>query len=447
MRNILTNKWFKFSFVAAVYILWVIWLGIYWWFLGLIVIFDIYVTQKVHWAFWKKKDPPGGKQTKVIEWVDAIIFAVIAATFIRTFFIQAYTIPSSSMEKSMLVGDYLFVSKMAYGPRMPITPVSFPFVQHTLPLTKAVKSYSDAIQLKYHRLKGFGHVKRNDVVVFNFPEGDTVAVKMQLETSYYQLVRSYGRERVWNDKRAFGDIIYRPVDKRENYIKRCVAIPGDSLKIVNGQVFVNGQPQKSISGLQYNYVVTTNGTAINPEALDRLHISKADRHRNGAQYMFPLTGEDVKKLKKFSNVISVKRMNTPAGRSDPNIFPFAPKDYPWNVDNFGPIWIPKKGATINLSLKNLPLYRRIIRVYEKNKLAVKDSTIYINDRPADSYTFKMNYYWMMGDNRDDSADSRYWGFVPENHIVGEASFVWLSLDKDKPFPANIRWNRFFKKVR
>ncbi|GET25696.1 signal peptidase I [Prolixibacter sp. NT017] len=447
MRNILTNKWFKFSFVAAVYILWVIWLGIYWWFLGLIVIFDIYVTQKVHWAFWKKKNPPGGKQTKVIEWVDAIIFAVIAATFIRTFFIQAYTIPSSSMEKSMLVGDYLFVSKVAYGPRMPITPVSFPFVQHTMPLTQSVKSFSDAIQWKYRRLKGFGHVKRNDVVVFNFPEGDTVAVKMQLETSYYQLVRSYGRQRVRTDKRAFGDIIYRPVDKRENYIKRCVAISGDSLKIVDGQVFVNGKPQKAISGLQYNYVVTTNGTAINPEALDRLHISKADRHRNGAQYMFPLTDEDVKKLKKFTNVISVKRMNTPEGNPDPNIFPFDPKDYPWKVDNFGPIWIPKKGATINLSLKNLTLYRRIIRVYEKNKLAVKDSTIYINDQPADSYTFHMNYYWMMGDNRDDSADSRYWGFVPENHIVGEASFVWLSLDKDKPFPANIRWNRFFKKVR
>ncbi|GET31178.1 signal peptidase I [Prolixibacter bellariivorans] len=446
MKNFLTNKWFKFSFVATLYILWVIWLSIYWWLFGLIVIFDVYITKKVHWAFWKKKNPPDGKQTKVVEWVDAIIFAVIAATFIRTFFIQAYTIPSSSMEKSMLVGDYLFVSKMAYGPRMPITQVSFPFVQHTMPLTKTVKSYSDAIQWKYHRLRGFGHVQRNDVVVFNFPEGDTVAVKMQLETSYYQLVRAYGRDRVWEDKRAFGDIIYRPVDKRENYIKRCVAISGDSLKIVNAQVFVNGKAQITIPGLQYDYIVTTDGTAINPEALDRLHISKADRHRNGAQYMFPLTKENVGKLKKFSNVISVERMNMPAGRPDPNIFPFDPKDYPWNVDNFGPIWIPKKGATVHLTLKNLPFYRRIIRVYEKNKLAVKDSTIYINDKPADSYTFNMNYYWMMGDNRHNSADSRYWGFVPEDHVVGKASFIWLSLDKDKSFPANIRWNRFFKKV-
>ncbi|GET29015.1 signal peptidase I [Prolixibacter sp. SD074] len=446
MRNILTNKWFKFAVVALVYTLWVIWLGIYWWLFGLIVIFDIYITKKVHWAFWKKKNPPDGKQTKVVEWVDAIIFAVIAASFIRMFFIEAYTIPTSSMEKTMLVGDYLFVSKTAYGPKLPNTPISFPFVHHTMPLTKTVKSYSDAIQLKYHRLNGFSHVHRNDVVVFNFPEGDTVAVNMQAQ-SYYQLVRMYGRERVWNDKRTFGDIIYRPVDRRENYIKRCVAIPGDSLKIVNAQVFVNGKPQISIPGLQFDYIVTTDGTPINPEALDRLHISKADRHRNGAQYMFPLTNENVEKLKKFSNVISVERMNMPASRPDPNIFPFDPKDYPWNVDNFGPVWIPKKGASVHLTLKNLPFYRRIIRVYEKNKLAVKDSAIYVNDKPADSYTFKMNYYWMMGDNRHNSADSRYWGFVPEDHVVGKASFIWLSLDKDQSFPANIRWDRFFKKVK
>ena len=446
MRNTLINKWFKFSFAAVLYILWVIWLGIYWWFLGLAVIFDIYITKKVHWAFWKKKNPPEGKQTKVVEWVDAIIFAVIAASFIRMFFIEAYTIPTSSMEKSMLVGDYLFVSKTAYGPKLPNTPISFPFVHHTMPLTKTIKSYSDIIQWPYHRLKGLGHVKRNDVLVFNFPEGDTVAVKMQTETSYYQLVRMYGRDRVWNDKRTFGDIIYRPVDKQENYIKRCVAIPGDSLKIINGQVFVNGKSQITNSGMQYNYIVTTNGTAINPEALDRLHISKEDRHRNGAQYVFPLTKDDVAKLKQFTNVVSIERINTPTGQTDPNIFPFDLIDYPWNADNFGPIWIPKKGSTVDLTLKNLPLYRRIIRVYEKNKLIVKDSTIYINDKPADSYTFGMNYYWMMGDNRDNSADSRYWGFVPEDHVVGKASFIWLSLDKDKSFPANIRWNRFFKKV-
>ena len=445
MKSILTNKWFKFAVVGVLYTLWVIWLGIYWWFLGLIVIFDIYITQKVHWAFWKKKNPPEGKQTKVVEWVDAIIFAVIAASFIRMFFIEAYTIPTSSMEKTMLVGDYLFVSKTAYGPKLPNTPVSFPFVHHTMPLTKTVKSYSDIIQWDYHRLKGFGHVNRNDVVVFNFPEGDTVAVNMQAQ-SYYQLVRMYGRERVWNDKRTFGNIIYRPIDKRENYIKRCVAVSGDSLKIINGQVFINGKPQITIPGLQYDYIVTTDGTQINPEALDRLNISLEDRHRNGAQYMFPLTQEKVDKLKKFSNVISVERMNMPAGRPDPNIFPFVPENYPWNVDNFGPIWIPKKGVTVNLTLKNLPLYRRIIKVYEKNRLEVKDSTIYINDKPADTYTFGMNYFWMMGDNRHNSADSRYWGFVPEDHVVGKASFIWLSLDKDKSFPANIRWNRFFKKV-
>ena len=227
MNKLLDSKWFKFGLVGGLYLLWVIWLNNYWWLIGLGVIYDIYITEKVHWSFWKKKNPEDGKQTKVVEWVDAIIFAVIAATFIRMFFIEAYTIPTSSMEKSMMVGDYLFVSKTAYGPKMPNTPISFPFVHHTMPMSTTMKSFSTIIHNPYRRIAGFGKVKNDDVVVFNFPEGDTVAVNMQ-ERSYYELVRSYGRDKVWGDKRVFGDIIYRPVDKRENYIKRCVAIAGDS---------------------------------------------------------------------------------------------------------------------------------------------------------------------------------------------------------------------------
>ncbi|MDD4425352.1 MAG: signal peptidase I, partial [Mariniphaga sp.] len=219
-KNMLSNKWFKFIVVAVLYTLWVIWLGNFWWLFVLIIIFDVYITGKVHWAFWKKKDPPGGKQTKLVEWIDAIIFAVIAATFIRMFFIEAYTIPTSSMEKSLLVGDYLFVSKVAYGPKTPNTPLSFPFVHNTLPLTSSKKSYVEWIKSPYKRLKGFGDIKNNDVVVFHFPEGDTVALLMQNQ-SYYQLKRTYGRDRVWNETRNFGKVIARPVDKRENYIKRC----------------------------------------------------------------------------------------------------------------------------------------------------------------------------------------------------------------------------------
>jgi len=446
MKELLSNKWFKFITVGLLYSLWVIWLGSYVWFLGLAVIFDIYITQKVHWSFWKKKNPPDGKQTKLVEWVDAIIFAVIAATFIRMFFIEAYTIPTSSMEKSLLVGDYLFVSKTAYGPKTPNTPISFPFVHNTLPLTRNTKSYLEWIKLPYHRLKGFGHVKNNDVVVFHFPEGDTVALNIPNE-SYYQLVRTYGRDRVWSDKRNFGEIIARPVDKRENYIKRCIGIPGDVLKIEKGQVYINGKPQKHFPGMQMDYIVRTNGTSINPMALDRLHIADADRNTySNTEYMFPLTEENVTKLKAFSNVVSVREVLEDSAKWDPNIFP-SDKRFPWNVDNYGPITIPKKGKTIELTLDNLPLYRRIIDVYENNDLEVKNDQIIINGQLATNYTFKMNYYWMMGDNRHNSADSRYWGFVPEDHVVGKAKFIWLSLDKDRRFPANIRFSRLFTKIR
>jgi signal peptidase I len=445
-KEILSNKWFKFAIVGTLYTLWVIWLGNYWWLLGLGIIFDIYITQKVHWAFWKKKDPPGGKQTKLVEWVDAIIFAVIAATFIRMFFIEAYTIPTSSMEKSLLVGDYLFVSKVAYGPKTPNTPLSFPFVHNTLPLTRTKKSYVEWIKQDYKRLAGFDDVDNYDVVVFHFPEGDTVALNLQNQ-SYYQLVRTYGRERVWNDPRSFGDIIARPVDKRENYIKRCIGIPGDEIQMVRGQVSVNGEPQKDFPGIQHNYIVTTNGTSINPKALERLHIAEADRtvFANG-QYLLPLTDENVEKLRNFSNVESVERIVEEPGDWDPNAFP-SDEDYPWNVDNFGPLTIPAKGETVELTVDNLPLYRRIIAVYEDNELEVEGNTIYINGEMADSYTFEMDYFWMMGDNRHNSADSRFWGFVPEDHVVGKASFIWLSLDKDRSLPANIRFRRMFQTIK
>jgi signal peptidase I len=446
MKEILTNKWFKFAVVGTLYLLWVIWIESYLWLLGLAVIFDIYISKKVHWSFWKKKNPPGGKQTKTVEWIDAIIFAVIAATFIRTFFIEAYTIPTSSMEKSMLIGDYLFVSKVSYGPKLPNTPLSFPFVHSTMPLSKTANSYLTWIELPYKRAAGLGKVKNNDVVVFNFPEGDTVAVNVPNQ-SYYQLVRAYGRSRIWQEKETFGDIVWRPVDKRENYIKRCIGIPGDKIQIKDGQVFVNDQPQKHFPGMQADYFVSTNGTGINQRTFEDLHISVDDRHvTSNNQYYLPLTEADVTRLKEMKNITSVTRDIDPAGNWDQNIFPFSSK-YPWNVDNFGPIEIPKKGQTVKLNMDNLPVYQRIIDVYEENKLQVKDSTIYINDKPADTYTFKMDYYWMMGDNRNNSADSRYWGFVPEDHIVGKAVFIWLSLDKDKPFYDKIRWRRLFTVVR
>lgn len=446
MLAILKNKWFKFLIVGLAYLLWVIWLGNYWWLLGLGVIFDIYITQKVHWAFWKKKNPPNGKQTKTVEWIDAIIFAVIAASFIRGFFIEAYTIPTSSMEKSMLIGDFLFVSKTAYGPRVPETPLSFPFVHHTMPMTKNTPSFSTLIQNDYRRMKGFGSVKRNDIVVFNFPEGDTVASNFP-QQSYYSLVRELGWKRVNTDKRTFGKIIARPVDKCENYIKRCVGVPGDKLEIIEGQLYVNDSQQDVFEGVQHNYFVKTNGSVgISESTLDKIGISKADRESyGGGQYMFPLTKEMAKQLQDISVVTEVNQIIVPADNRDENIFPFH-RNFPWNVDNYGPIFLPKKGETIELTIDKLPLYERIIQTYEKHNLKVEGETILIDGQATTSYTFAMDYYWMMGDNRHNSADSRYWGFVPEDHIVGKAVFVWMSLDKDKNFPFNIRWKRAFSLI-
>lgn len=437
IKAILKNRYFLFAVSTTIFVLWVVWIGNYWLLLGLPIFIDYHITRKVNWTPWKKR----GQKNKsaLVEWVDAIIFAVIAATLIRMFFIEAYTIPTSSMEKSLLVGDYLFVSKVSYGPKLPNTPLSFPFAHHTLPFTKQTKSYVEWIKRPYKRLAGFGDVERNDVVVFNFPEGDTVIVQHQ-DKSYYAVVRELGRNYVWSNF----DIVVRPVDKRENYIKRCVAIPGDTMLIERGNLYVNSKMQEPIEGLQYNYTIRTNGTAINSKILDDLNIAKADRFFNpsGGIYEMPLTTEAYNRIRKLRNVHSVLRHeNTNATMMTKAIFPHSP-DYPWTEDNFGPLWIPKKGESVDITLDNLPLYERIIGHYEQNTLEVKDSVIYINDKPASSYTFNMDYYFMMGDNRHNSADSRFWGFVPEDHVVGKASFVWLSLDIDKRFPANIRFNRF-----
>ncbi|MDE5421171.1 signal peptidase I [Ancylomarina sp. DW003] len=462
MKELLKNKWFKFSLAAFTYLLMMLWIGNFWLVLGLPILFDVYISKKVHWAFWKKRGVK--KQSFIVEWVDALIFAVVAATLIRMFFIEAYTIPTSSMEKSMLVGDYLFVSKMAYGPKVPNTPLSFPFAHHTMPGTTSTKSYSEWIKWPYKRLAGFGDVQRDDVVVFNFPAGDTIWVGNE-NPDFHSYVRRYGQQfkaddmskgRLLQSDEAYKnmarkfmrqryDIRSRPVDKRENYIKRCVGLPGDTLISKDGQLFVNGKPQAAIEDMQYNYIVKTNGTSINPRKLDELNIALADRgKRSTSEYELPLTAAKVEALKKLNNVISITRVLYPLGMYE-EVFPFS-RNYNWNRDNFGPLVLPKKGATVSITKLTLPLYERAITAYEGNKLDMKEDGIYINGKLTDTYTFKMDYYWMMGDNRHMSADSRYWGYVPEDHIVGKASFVWLSLDKDKSFLSKIRWNRIFKGI-
>ncbi|MCK9423072.1 MAG: signal peptidase I [Bacteroidales bacterium] len=392
------------------------------------------------------KQPPV-KKTALREWVDAIIFAVIAASIIRIFLIEAYTIPTSSMEKTLLVGDYLFVSKVSFGPKVPNTPIAFPFVHHTLPLTESTKSYLEWIKLPYYRFPGLSDIKNMDVVVFNYPDGDTLSSKLQSNVSYYQLVRQFGRDAVWNNKEYFGEIIARPVDKRENFIKRCIGIPGDTITIIDRTVLINGKPEQNPGKRQFKYVLKTDGSPINQKNFEKLDITEKITTDNNGIYELTLSDAAIEKLRQYSNVVSIQPVCMPKGSWTPDIFPFD-SAYRWNVDNFGPLWIPKKGVTIPIDLVNINLYKRIIGVFEGNDLKIRDGKIFINGKESRNYTFKMNYYWMMGDNRHNSMDSRYWGFVPEDHIVGKAVFVWLSLDPDKSLlDGKIRWSKLLRIVK
>ena len=462
MKKFSKKQWIKFSIAAVLYLLFTLWMQNAWLLLGLIVLVDIFLTGYIAWGAWKRTKNP--QVRNVLEWVDDILFALVAVYFINIFIFQNYQIPSSSLEKCLLVGDYLFVSKLSYGPRVPNTPVAFPLVQNTLPFFNC-KSYLDWPEWDYKRVKGLGHVKRNDIVVFNFPAGDTVALKVQ-NPDYYHLVEQYGREAILLNKADFGDVIYRPVDKRENYVKRCIGMPGDTIEIRDNQVYIDGVAAKNPEKMQLNYFVETDGSMLSEEQFRLLDVSKADRvlidgsynpqymsmlniqpNANGQYnpiYHFPLTQKTLEVAKKLPVVKRVVLEPDPVGTDS-----YYPVDYQtgWSRDNYGPLWIPKKGTTIPLTERNIALYKRCIVNYEHNKLEVKDSKVYINGKPETTYTFKYDYYWMMGDNRHNSADSRSWGFVPEDHIVGKPIMIWLSLDKDRSlFDGGIRWNRMFRWV-
>lgn len=356
------------------------------------------------WFLLKPK--PGQRKSVVREWVDAIIFAVIAATIIRTFFIEAYTIPTPSMEKSLLVGDFLFVSKVSYGARIPMTPLSFPFAHHTLPLVGG-KSYLEWIKIGYHRLPGFGKVNRGDCVVFNWP----------------------------------AENLGRPVDKKENYIKRCIGLPGDTIELKDRDVFINGNLLPLPTNSQTSYHVQTDGSGFSEQAIDKFGLRGGER-LSPSEFNFYLTRSAAENLKSLGNVQKVEPNMVPPRIYQDFIFPFNSK-YGWNVDNFGPLWIPRKGETIKIDTGNIDFYRKVIGEYEGNKLEERNDKIYVNGSEITQYTFKMNYYFMMGDNRHNSADSRFWGFVPEDHVVGKAVFIWMSWDTNGSFLNKIRWGRLF----
>ena len=456
IKEVKSTRWVRFALVSIVFFAWVVWLQNPWVALAWLLLFDIYITGYIPLTWWKKSKNKSLRA--VMGWVDAIVYALVLVYFIFAFIGQNYKIPSSSLEKSLLVGDYLWVNKMVYGPRVPQTPLHFPLAQHTLPILNT-KSYIDQPQFEYHRLAGRRDVERNDIVVFNYPCGDTVALKVQ-NPDYYQIVNSLKAQGVEDPRRyiadrpeEFGEVVWRPVDRRENYVKRCIGLPGERIKIVDDVIYINGKAIENAENVQFNYIVEVN-SAIPREQWEEVGVRWEDHgvepHKSQFDgrmfYDVPLTADAKAIVEKWPQVVAPLRYEREFYdlSGDYSLFP-GNDPYGWTRPNMGEIWIPKKGATLRLNKYNLPMYERAIHTYEGNDLEVKDGQIYINGVPTDKYTFKMDYYWMMGDNRDRSADSRYWGFVPEDHVVGTPIWVLISFDEERSLlDGKIRWDRIFK---
>lgn len=460
-------NWIKGIVACVLYVAFLVWIQSWWGVVVLPFIFDAYVTKKINWGWWKDLEDPILRT--VMSWVDAIVFALVAVYFVNIYFFQNYTIPSSSLEKSLLVGDYLFVSKMTYGPRVPQTPLHAPLCQHTLPMGLG-KSYIEGIQWDYKRVTP-KPIALNDIVVFNYPAGDTIAQEFQ-NTDYYRLCKELymynlevpenldsmsaleqyqfynyaiqvGSDYIKGNPGQFGKVSWRPVDRRENYVKRCVGLPGQTLEIRDHIIYLDGEANKEPYDVQYNYDVVLKRNL--PESLIKeLGISYEDLAALRQFGNMPLTSKAKAALEARQDLVeSITYHNQEETEA---LYPLNGHTG-WTCDNYGPVWIPAKGESIQLTVENLPIYERPIRIYEGNELQVtEDGRILINGKETSEYTFKMDYYWMQGDNRHNSADSRYWGFVPEDHIVGKPLVVWLSMDPDRGGLGAIRWNRLFRLV-
>ena len=482
-RKAAKTGWAKFMIVMFLYLLFLCWVESWWGLLVVPFIYDIYISKYIKWTWWKDAKNPAVRT--VMSWVDALVFALIGVYFLNQFFFQNFVIPSSSLEKTLLTGDYLLVSKLSYGPRIPQTPLTMPLTQNTLPVF-GCKSYLEYPHWDYRRVKGLGKVELNDIVVFNYPSGDTLALGEAYQAmDFYGLAYSIGHEMMMaegklsdpaalnaesrlrqyaqiyaagssyikSNPQEFGEVISRPTDRRENYVKRCVGLPGQTLKIVNDTIYLDGRPNQQPPEAQYFYEVQFTAE-LDTDTKKELGITNEDLGYYDRTYdatrqtgVMPLTNGVLKTLVERGIIAPHPVHPEMAGGSE--LYPLnLYKD--WTTANYGGekgIWIPQKGKEIQLTLENLPIYERCIRVYEGNELAIEDGKILINGKEAHSYQFKMDYYWMMGDNRDNSADSRFWGFVPEDHIVGKPLFVWLSLSPDYGwFDGKIRWKRLFKWV-
>ena len=474
--------WARAIIYSALYIAFLYWVDAWWGLIVLPFIWDAYITRFIPWTWWKESDNPVVRT--VMGWVDAIVFALVAVYFVNVYFFQNYVIPSSSLEKSLLVGDYLLVSKMSYGPRVPQTPLHMPLCQHTLPLGLG-KSYIEWPRWEYKRVSP-KPVQLNDIVVFNYPAGDTIMSNPAYQTEYYaycyiigyqlyqqqaempvpildslttmqqrqyyQTVYELGKAYIKASSNEFGQIDTRPVDRRENYVKRCVGLPGQTLEIKDRIIYLDGKPNKEPDNVQYNYHVKLKQRFLPEELVYELGLSSDDLFgKDGTHGLYrdgvcPLTNQAKKALEERTDLVE---SITPEEQSkSEHLYPL--NGYTgWTCDNYGPIWIPKKGEKIKLTLENLPIYERPIRIYEGNTLDITpEGKIIIDGEETTEYTFKMDYYWMQGDNRHCSADSRFWGFVPEDHIVGKPIVIWWSTDADRSWLSghHVRWSRLFRLV-
>ncbi len=470
LKDIKKTRWARFGVVLTIYLAWVLWMQTWWLALGALLLFDIYITGYIPFTWWKKSNSPVVRT--IMSWIDAIVYALILVYFIFPFIGQNYQIPSSSLEKTLLTGDYLWVNKFVYGPRVPMTPVNFPLVHSSL---FGIKSYADSPSVEYRRLKGLRNVEEGDIVVFNFPAGDTVTTVFEESPRYYEtLVREYGRDVVKANKDFFGEVIYRPVDRRTHFVKRAVALPGDRLKIIEDTLYINGEARSFPEHVQFNYLFATSAP-LSAKRIAELGITQSDiaEYQSGTQshtnligfvpgagvstpiYVAPLTAQmmdDMRAAGELRGAIKFREVLPffDGGTYNADIFPFG-ADADWTLSNYGGadgLYIPAKGETIDLTPENWVIYNRAIRNYEGHHDAYFDyatAKVIIDGKVAETYTFAMDYYFMMGDNRDNSQDSRFWGFVPEDHVVGTPMMVLASFDPTRSlFDGKIRFNRIFR---